>query len=161
MRHRTTLAALAALLGSVTTPSAVATESGPDLPPPEPYCQWQASGLTIEEPLCGLHGSAERGKRIATDSARGNCLACHQLPVDGVEAYGTIGPPLAGIGSRYSLGSIRMRVVDMKQINPMSIMPGFYRDPALIHRPARMLKGRTFLTAQQVEDVVAYLGTLR
>ena len=131
------------------------------MPPPEPYCEWNEVNTAIEEPLCGLTGDAERGKAIATDGSSGNCLACHKLPVEGVEAYGTIGPPLDGVASRLSEGYIRLRVVDSRDINPMSIMPGFYRDPDLIHRPAKLYKGRTFLTAQQVEDVIAYLVTLK
>jgi sulfur-oxidizing protein SoxX len=83
------------------------------------------------------------------------------LPIAGIEAYGTIGPPLAGIAARLSVPQIRMRVVDSRDINPMSIMPGFYRDPRLINRPGKKYRGRTFLTAQQVEDVIAYLATLK
>ena len=127
----------------------------------ETYCQWRVNDFAIEEPLCGYIGDASRGKAIATDGSKGNCLACHQLPVDGIEAYGTIGPPLEGIASRLSEGFIRLRVVDTRNINPMSIMPGFYRDPELINRPGKPYIGRTFLTAQQVEDVIAYLVTLK
>ena len=99
----------------------------------------------IVEPLCGLAGDAQRGSKIASDGSRGNCLACHQLPIPDVEAYGTIGPPLAGIASRLSVPQIRLRVVDTRNINPMSIMPGFYRDPRLINRPGKKYRGRTFL----------------
>jgi sulfur-oxidizing protein SoxX len=131
------------------------------LPPAEPYCKWEMKELAINDPLCGLDGNAQRGKVIMTDSGQGNCVACHRLPVEGVEAFGNLGPPLSGVGSRYSEGFLRLRVVDTRQINPMSIMPGFYRDPALLHRPGKAYIGRTFLTAQQVEDVVAYLVTLK
>ena len=127
----------------------------------EDYCQWEVKDYAIENSLCGYIGNAERGKAIASDGNKGNCLACHQLPIDGIEAYGTIGPALAGIGSRQSEGFIRLRVVDTRNINPMSIMPGFYRDPELINRPGKPYTGRTFLTAQQVEDVIAYLVTLK
>ena len=127
----------------------------------EQYCQWEVKDYALEKSLCGYSGNAERGKAIASDGSKGNCLACHQLPIDGIEAYGTIGPPLAGIGSRQTEGFIRLRVVDTRNINPMSIMPGFYRDPKLINRPGKPYIGRTFLTAQQVEDVIAYLVTLR
>jgi sulfur-oxidizing protein SoxX len=128
---------------------------------PDDYCVWEVGDYAIKEPLCGLAGDVQRGREIATDGNRGNCLACHQLPVPGVEAYGTIGPPLAGIAARLSVPMIRLRVVDTRSINPMSIMPGFYRDPRLINRPAKAYRGRTFLTAQQVEDVIAYLATLK
>lgn len=131
------------------------------MPPPEPYCQWEVNGFSIDEPLCGLAGDADRGKKIVSNSNKGNCVACHELPIEGIEAFGTIGPLLTGIGSRLPKGFIRLRVVDTRKINPLSIMPGYYRDPALIHRPAKVMAGRTFLTAQQVEDVIAYLETLK
>jgi L-cysteine S-thiosulfotransferase len=127
----------------------------------EPYCEWQVTNYAIEKPLCDHVGDASRGKVIASDGSKGNCLACHRLPIDGIEAYGTIGPPLEGVGSRLSEGFIRLRVVDTRHISPMSIMPGFYRNPDLINRPGKIYAGRTFLTAQQVEDVIAYLVTLK
>mgnify|MGYP001823550162 FL=1 len=128
---------------------------------PDHYCSWDVKDVAIEEPLCGLDGDALRGKQIVSDSHLGNCLACHQLPIPGIEAYGTIGPPLQGIASRYTQAQIRIRIVDTRNINPMSIMPGFYRDPRLINRPGKPYRGKPFLTAQQVEDVIAYLVTLK
>jgi sulfur-oxidizing protein SoxX len=128
---------------------------------PDDYCRWAVADYAIAEPLCGLTGDAQRGSEIVTDSYRGNCLACHQLPIPGIEAYGTIGPPLTGIAARLSVPMIRLRVVDTRHINPMSIMPGFYRDPRLINRPGKDYRGRTFLSAQQVEDVIAYMATLK
>jgi sulfur-oxidizing protein SoxX len=128
---------------------------------PEVYCRWEVENYAIAKPLCGLAGDPKRGQEIVSDSNRGNCLACHQLPIPGIEAYGTIGPPLAGIASRLPLPMIRLRVVDTRNINPMSIMPGYYRDPRLINRPGKEFRDRTFLTAQQVEDVIAYLATLK
>ena len=122
---------------------------------------WAGKDYAIEEPLCGLDGDALRGQQVVSDSHTGNCLACHQLPIPGIEAYGTIGPPLQGIASRFTEAQIRVRIVDTRNINPMSIMPGFYRDPRLINRPGKPYRGKTFLTAQQVEDVIAYLVTLK
>ena len=141
------------------TGSGIATAGEQALP--DDYCQWAVTDYAIAQPLCELAGDASRGMAIASDSGRGNCLACHQLPIPDVEAYGTIGPPLSGIGARLTEGQIRLRVVDTREINPMSIMPGFYRDPRLIHRPGKRYAGRTFLNAQQVEDVIAYLVTLK
>ena len=60
------------------------------MPPPEPYCQWQVDNYVIKKPLCGFVGDAKRGKAIASDGSKGNCLACHQLPINGIEAYGDI-----------------------------------------------------------------------
>jgi sulfur-oxidizing protein SoxX len=128
---------------------------------PDNYCRWEVVDYAIEESLCSLSGDARRGQKIVSDSQQGNCLACHHLPIEGIEAYGTIGPPLQGIASRLSEAQIRVRIVDTRNINPMSIMPGFYRDPRLINRPGEPYMGKTFLDAQQVEDVIAYLVTLK
>jgi sulfur-oxidizing protein SoxX len=125
------------------------------------YCAWQMQDFAIAQPLCGLSGDPGRGRAIAADSHAGNCLACHRMPIPEEAFHGTVGPPLDGVGARYSAGQLRLRVVDERQINPMTIMPGFYRDPALANRIAGDYWGKTFLTAQQVEDLVAYLVTLK
>ena len=130
-------------------------------PVPEPYCKWEMVNYSIPSPLCGLKGDAARGVKIVSDAAKGNCLACHQLPIEGVEAFGTIAPALAGVSNRLGEAQLRLRVVDSRHLNPNSIMPGFYRDPSLINRPGKLYVGRTFLAAQDVEDVIAYLVTLK
>ena len=149
------------VISFVLSSSTSLAESVVSMPPPESYCQWQVDNYAIEKPLCGFVGDVKRGEAIVSDGSKGNCLACHQLPIDGVEAFGNIGPSLQGVATRLSEGFIRLRVVDTRNINPMSIMPGFYRDPDLINRPRKDFAGRTFLTAQQVEDVIAYLVTLK
>lgn len=126
-----------------------------------PYCAWQAEDFAITLSLCSLTGDPANGRALAADSHGGNCLACHQMPIDEEAFHGTIGPPLQGVGMRYSAAQIRLRIVDEQQINPMTIMPGFYRDPAQANRIAGEFWGKTFLTAQQVEDLVAYLVTLK
>jgi len=145
----------------VTTYSHAETAIDTTAPVAREYCKWTVENYAIEKPLCGYVGNAERGKEISSDGSTGNCLACHRLPIEGIEAYGTIGPPLEAVATRLAIGMIRLRVVDTRHINPMSIMPGFYRDPKLINRPGKPYIGRTFLTAQQVEDVIAYLVTLK
>ncbi len=125
------------------------------------YCAWEMQDFAIAEPLCGLVGDAERGRMLAADSHGGNCLACHEMPIPEEPFHGTIGPPLHGIGARYNAAQIRLRIVDEQQVNPFTIMPGFYRDPAEANRVADAYWGRTFLSAQQVEDLVAYLMTLQ
>jgi sulfur-oxidizing protein SoxX len=125
------------------------------------YCQWQAVDFAIATPLCGLQGEASRGRALAADSHAGNCLACHRMPIPEADFHGTVGPPLHGIGARYTAAQIRLRIVDEQAINPMTIMPGFYRDPAKANRIADDYHGRTMLTAQQVEDLVVYLATLK
>lgn len=130
-------------------------------PAPEAYCKWEMVNYSIPAPLCGLKGDATRGVNVVTNAAKGNCLACHQLPIEGVEAFGTIAPPLAGVANRLSEAQLRLRVVDSRHLSPNSIMPGFYRNPSLINRPGKLYEGRTFLAAQDVEDVIAYLVTLK
>jgi len=127
----------------------------------ESDCAWQAREYAIESPLCGLVGDPGRGRALAADRHAGNCLACHQMPIPEEAFHGTLGPPLDGVGARYSAAQIRLRIVDEQQINPMTVMPGFYRDPKLANRVADPYWGKTFLTAQQVEDLVAYLMSLK
>jgi len=136
--------------------------------PPEPeaahfeaYVDWKVENYEIPQPLGNLTGVAERGRAIAGDQYRGNCVACHQLPITEEPFHGNLGPPLAGIGSRQSVGMIRLHVVDQTRFNPETVMPGYYRRPSQLNRVAPELKGRTFLTAQEIEDVVAYLATLK
>lgn len=125
------------------------------------YCAWQMHEFAIAEPLCGLVGDAVRGRALAADGHGGNCLACHAMPIPEASFHGTVGPPLHGVGARYTAAQLRLRIVDEQQVNPMTIMPGFYRDPAKANRIADEYWGKTFLSAQQVEDLVAYLVTLK
>lgn len=121
---------------------------------------WHAEGLAIAQPLDGLRGDVARGRALVIARDKGNCLACHQLPIPEEPSHGTVGPPLMGVGARLNEGELRLRVVDEKQVNPDSIMPSFHLDPAHLYRP-RPDMASTILTAQEIEDIVAYLVTLR
>ena len=132
-----------------------------DAPDEPKYCEWQAKDFAVAAPLCGLAGDPVRGRALAADRHAGNCLACHRMPIPEEPFHGTIGPSLHAVGSRYTAAQLRLRIVDERQINPVTIMPGFYRDPNLANRVANEFWGKTFLTAQQVEDLVAYLVTLK
>lgn len=125
------------------------------------YIQWQQEGLSITKPLAGLKGNPVRGRKIASSTDDGNCLACHQLPIAEESFHGTVGPDLTQVGARLSEAEIRLRVVDEKLINPMTIMPGYYRHPDKLNQVSKEFAGKTFLTAQQIEDVVAYLVSLK
>ncbi|HYQ71647.1 MAG TPA: sulfur oxidation c-type cytochrome SoxX [Gammaproteobacteria bacterium] len=156
--HRLLQAFAAAFL--VCAPPAVhAAESGTGAAA-QPYFDWVAQDYEIREPLGGLVGDPERGARIASDQHAGNCFACHLLPLDPDEFYGNLGPPLAGIASRQSVGMIRLHVVDQTRFNPETVMPGYYRRFEQLNRVAEKYRGRTYLSAQQIEDVVAWLATL-
>jgi len=126
----------------------------------EEYVEWEADGFAIPEPLGGLQGDPKRGKTVVIDRDSGNCLACHQMPIPEEPMHGTVGPPLTGVGSRLSEAQLRLRVVDEQRVNPNTIMPSFYRRPSSYNRPHPAFRS-TVLTAQEVEDVVAYLMTLK
>lgn len=122
--------------------------------------QWQAEGDAITRPLTAVAGDPERGKQLVTDRRKSNCLACHRVPIKNQSFQGNVGPSLAGVASRLKPAQIRLRIVDERQLNPNTIMPGYYRDPAGFNRVAEKLAGKTILTARDIEDLVAYLGTL-
>lgn len=127
----------------------------------DPYIPWQMENFAIKKPLGGLRGDAERGKQISIEPEKGGCLTCHAMPIPEESFHGDIGPSLIGVASRLTEGELRLRVVDEKQINPETIMPGYYRHPKHFILVAEDYAGKTFLTAQEVEDVVAYLLTLK
>jgi sulfur-oxidizing protein SoxX len=117
-------------------------------------------GDAIPDSLTGMPGDAARGKAIVTSRQTGLCLLCHSAPLPEEKFQGTIGPDLKGSGSRYSEGELRMRMVDSRRLNPDTIMPSYYRLDGL-ERVAPAFRGKTVLSAEQIEDVVAFLKTLR
>ena len=117
-------------------------------------------GDTIPASLSGTTGDASRGRAVALDRAVGNCLICHQVPATSEPFQGNVGPDLSGIGSRLSEGQIRLRLVDQSRLNPATLMPPFYRDDDLTRVAARF-KGAPVLSAAQLEDVLAYLVSLK
>ena len=127
----------------------------------EPYLKWRLDHYSVTKPLGGLLGDPDRGRRIVSDRETGNCLACHRMPISEQMDHGEIGPPLTGVGSRLTPGQLRLRVINERLVNPDTIMPAFYLNPELANRVSDTYWGKTILTAQQVEDVVAYLVTLK
>lgn len=117
-------------------------------------------GDRINASLTGKPGDPATGKKVAINRKQGNCLACHSLPAPKQQYHGAIGPDLRGVGGRYSEGELRLRIVNSKIVNPETFMPAFYRNDGL-HRVMKKWVGKTVLSAQQVEDVVAYLVTLK
>lgn len=114
----------------------------------------------IVEPLTKEPGNAARGKAAALSREGGNCFLCHNFPDAGDTQLGNLGPPLAGVGARLNAGQMRLRLVDSTRINRASIMPAYYRVDGFNH-VASNYAGKPILTAQQVEDMIAYLLTLR
>lgn len=120
---------------------------------------YEVRDFAITAPLTSTPGDAVRGKAVILERELGNCLACHAIPLD-AEFPGSVGPPLAGVGARLTPAQLRLRVVDSKVLNPASVMPAYFRGSGL-HRVQAEYVGKTILTAQQVEDVVAFLATLK
>lgn len=115
----------------------------------------------VAKSLTGKPGDPEKGVKTFTNRRLGNCLACHQVTALASQPFhGEIGPSLDGVADRYSEAQLRMQVINAKVINPDTIMPAFYRTDGL-HRVLDKFKDKPILTAEEVEDVVAYLKTLK
>lgn len=121
---------------------------------------FEIQGDAIPSSLTGRPGDASRGRDIVLGRERGNCAVCHVLPVPDERSHGNVGPSLKGVASRLSEGQIRLRLVDARRLNPASIMPSYYRLDGL-QRVAKAYAGKPVLTAEEIEDAVAYLMTLR
>lgn len=117
-------------------------------------------GEKIEKSLTGKSGDPVKGRKLAFHRKKGNCLTCHVMPIPEQSFHGDLGPDLNGVASRYSAGELRLRLVDATIINEDTIMPVFYRNTGF-HRVLKKFKGKTVLSAQEVEDIVAYLLTLK
>ena len=124
------------------------------------FVTYSVDGDRIAAPLDGLAGNAVRGRRIVLDREIGNCLICHQVPEPTERFQGDLGPDLAGVGLRLDAGQLRLRLVDQSRLNPATIMPPYHRTERLT-RVMEKYRGRPVLAAQEIEDVVAYLATLR
>ena len=120
---------------------------------------YQVVGDAIPAPLTSEPGDPQRGRAIIV-GRNGNCLLCHAIPETGEKFMGNVAPPLSGIGSRASAGELRLRIVDPTRVNKDAAMPAYYREHGL-DTVASEFRGKPILTAQQVEDVIAYLQTLR
>jgi sulfur-oxidizing protein SoxX len=117
-------------------------------------------GDGIPASLTGSSGQAERGRAIVTNRQVGLCLLCHSGPFPEEKLQGTLAPDLAGAGARSSEAQLRLRLVDSTRLNPQTIMPAYFRVDEL-NRVAEPFRGKPVLTAEQIEDVVAFLATLR
>ena len=117
---------------------------------------------TVPESLTGAPGNAESGRKVFADRKLGNCLACHvNNDLNNELFHGEVGPPLDGVADRWEAPELRAIMVNSKVVfGDQTIMPSFYR----LKNGAREMEsfqGKTILTAEQVEDVIAYLQTLK
>jgi L-cysteine S-thiosulfotransferase len=116
-------------------------------------------GDGIPDSLTGAAGDATRGRAQVADRTS-TCILCHSGPFPEIKFQGDLAPDLAGVGSRWSEGQIRLRLVDAAHFNPATIMPSYYRVDEL-QRVGTIWRGKPILSAEQIEDIVAYLATLR
>jgi len=126
----------------------------------EPLRTYTIVGDAIPASLSGENGDPARGRAIITNRQVGLCLLCHSGPFPEEKLQGTLAPDLKGAGLRSTKGQLRLRIVDGSRINPDTIMPSYYRIDGRA-RVAPLYRGRPILTAEQIEDVVAFLETLR
>ena len=117
-------------------------------------------GDEIPDSLTGAPGDATRGRAIVRSRQAGFCLLCHKGPFPEDPLQGTLAPDMSGVGVRWRPGQLRLRIVDARRLNPGSIMPPYYSTDGL-SQVAPAFAGKTILSAEQIEDVVAYLVSLR
>jgi len=117
-------------------------------------------GDAIDAPLDGRIGDAARGRAIVANRQLGLCLLCHSAPIPEEHLQGNLAPSLAGAGSRWSTGQLRLRMVDPRRVAPGTIMPAYHRTEGL-RQVGTAWRGKPLLDAQQIEDVVAWLATLK
>ena len=130
------------------------------LPAQEALRPFTIVGDAIPASLTGQKGDPARGRAIVTNRQVGLCLLCHSGPFPEERLQGTVAPDLKGAGGRSSEGQLRLRIVDASRLNPETIMPAYYRVEGLA-RVAPLFRGKPILTAEQIEDVVAFVAMLR
>jgi sulfur-oxidizing protein SoxX len=117
------------------------------------------TGDSIAQSLTGSPGDATRGRALVLERTS-TCILCHSGPFPEEKFQGDLAPSLAGAGSRSTEGQLRLRLVNASSLNPATIMPSYYRVDGL-DRVAPAWRGKPILSAEQIEDIVAYLATLR
>lgn len=126
-----------------------------------PLARFEIKDGAIAASLTGKAGDPQKGRQVIVGRTLGNCLACHAISALANQPYhGNVAPSLDGVAGRMSEGELRLRVVDGTKVNPDTMMPPFYRVDGL-NRVMKRFEGKTILTAEQVEDVVAFLKTLK
>jgi L-cysteine S-thiosulfotransferase len=119
-----------------------------------------STGALAQTTSDSLPGEAVRGRAIVANRTLSLCTLCHVLPIPEERFQGNIGPDLSEVGSRYSAQALRLRIANAAATNPQTIMPS-YEQTSNLNRVAANWAGKPLLTPQQIDDVVAYLQTLR
>lgn len=116
-------------------------------------------GDAISAPLTDTPGVPERGQEIFTTRERGHCVLCHRVEGLPAEFQGDVGPDLTTVGARLSRGQLRLRIADPTRVWPETVMPPYYRKHDL-NQVGAAYQGQPVLSAQEIEDVIAYLSGL-
>ena len=151
MSGQTGRAVIAAILAAVALDGGVGRS--------EELRPYQIIGDAITASLTGVPGDVARGRSIVLNRRVGLCLLCHAGPFPEERFQGNLAPDLKGTGARWSTGELRLRIVDSRKLNADTIMPAYYGLEGL-NRVAPAYRGKPILTAEQIEDVVAFLSTL-
>jgi sulfur-oxidizing protein SoxX len=110
--------------------------------------------------IAQAQGDATRGAALAADRSQGLCVLCHALPGQPAALQGTVGPALAGVGARLNPEALRQRLLAPERFNPDTVMPSYSRS-ARLQRVAPAQQGRPLLAPDQIDDLVAYLASLK
>jgi sulfur-oxidizing protein SoxX len=121
---------------------------------------WGVAAALLFTGIAFAEGDPQRGRAIVADRFVGMCLLCHRAPIPEERFQGDLAPDLARVGARLSREELRARVVDPRRANPRTIMPAYFSTEGLT-RVAPAFRGKTIFSELQVQDVVAYLATLR
>lgn len=153
MRYAVSAAAALAVLAGLAAPAWAQGKA--------PLAKFEYKDGAIPTSLTGTPGDAQKGRQVIVSRTLGNCIACHEITALKNEPYhGNTAPSLDGVASRMSEGELRLRIVDGTKVNLDTMMPPFYRVDGL-NKVMKRFQDTTILSAEQVEDVVAYLKTLR
>lgn len=125
----------------------------------EELAPYNIVGDGIPQSLTATPGDAARGRALVLTRAT-TCILCHSGPFPETRFQGDLAPDLTGAGNRWSVGQLRLRLVEASRFNPETIMPSYYRDDRLV-RVGRNFAGKPILSATEIEDIVAFLATLR
>ena len=125
----------------------------------EELLPYNITGDGIAESLTGTPGDATRGRALVLARTT-TCILCHSGPFPETRFQGDLAPDLSGAGNRWTVSQLRLRLVDAARFNPETIMPSYYRTDRLV-RVGRNFAGKPILSAAEIEDIVAFLATLR